>query len=77
MIQIKNVTKTYNGTVRAVDNLNLTVNNGEIVGFIGPNGAGKTTTLKGKTSHWIHCRQSRYVFAPKGTGIHEPDFRYL
>ena len=46
MIQIENITKTYNGTVRAVDNLNLTVENGEIVGFIGPNGAGKTTTLK-------------------------------
>lgn len=46
MIQIENVTKTYNNTVCAVDNLNLTVNNGEIVGFIGPNGAGKTTTLK-------------------------------
>ena len=46
MIQIENVTKTYNNTIRAVDNLNLTVNNGEIVGFIGPNGAGKTTTLK-------------------------------
>lgn len=46
MIQIENVTKTYNSAVRAVDNLNLTVNNGEIVGFIGPNGAGKTTTLK-------------------------------
>lgn len=46
MIQIENVTKTYNSTIRAVDNLNLTVNNGEIVGFIGPNGAGKTTTLK-------------------------------
>ncbi len=46
MIRIENVTKTYNGTVKAVDNLNLTVNNGEIVGFIGPNGAGKTTTLK-------------------------------
>lgn len=46
MIQIENVTKTYNSTVRAVDNLNLTVNDGEIVGFIGPNGAGKTTTLK-------------------------------
>lgn len=46
MIRIENVTKTYNSTVRAVDNLNLTVNNSEIVGFIGPNGAGKTTTLK-------------------------------
>lgn len=46
MIEIENVTKTYNNSVRAVDQLNLTVNNGEIVGFIGPNGAGKTTTLK-------------------------------
>lgn len=46
MIQIDNVTKTYNSSVRAVDRLNLTVNNGEIVGFIGPNGAGKTTTIK-------------------------------
>lgn len=46
MIQIEKITKTYNGTVPAVDNLNITVENGEIVGFIGPNGAGKTTTLK-------------------------------
>ncbi|MEX1997565.1 MAG: ATP-binding cassette domain-containing protein [Candidatus Andersenbacteria bacterium] len=32
--------------VSAVDNINLTINEGEFVGFIGPNGAGKTTTLK-------------------------------
>ena len=32
--------------VRAVDNLDLTVNKGDIYGFLGPNGAGKTTTIK-------------------------------
>lgn len=46
MIQIENVTKVYSGKVKAVDNVSLTVNDGEIVGFIGPNGAGKTTTIK-------------------------------
>ncbi len=47
MIEITNLSKSYNkGTVKAVDNLNLTVSNGEIFGFLGPNGAGKTTTIK-------------------------------
>lgn len=46
MIQMKNVSKSYHSSVKAVNNLNLTVNDGEIVGFIGPNGAGKTTTIK-------------------------------
>lgn len=47
MIEIRNVSKSYNrGTVKAVDNLDLTVNTGEIFGFLGPNGAGKTTTLR-------------------------------
>lgn len=46
MIQINDLTKTYQSSVRAVDHLSFTVNDGEIVGFIGPNGAGKTTTLK-------------------------------
>ena len=46
MIQMKNISKSYHSSVKAVNNLNLTVNDGEIVGFIGPNGAGKTTTIK-------------------------------
>ena len=45
MIELKGITKNF-GVFRAVDNLNLTVNKGEIFGFLGPNGAGKTTTIK-------------------------------
>ena len=46
MIEIKNVTKIYNGSKKAVDNISFTVNDGEIFAFIGHNGAGKTTTIK-------------------------------
>ena len=36
----------YYGDVRALDDLNLTVNRGEIFGFLGPNGSGKTTAMR-------------------------------
>ncbi|CAM5782186.1 MULTISPECIES: ABC transporter ATP-binding protein [Brevibacillus] len=46
MIELQGVTKSYNGSTKAVDNLQLTIPRGEIFGFLGPNGAGKTTTIK-------------------------------
>jgi ABC-2 type transport system ATP-binding protein len=46
MIELINLSKTYGNTVKAVDNLNLVIPDGEIFGFLGPNGAGKTTTIK-------------------------------
>ena len=46
MIELVNVNKSYSGIVKAVDDLTLTVPEGQIVGFLGPNGAGKTTTIK-------------------------------
>ena len=46
MIELRHVTKIYSGSHKAVDNINLTIPTGEIIGFIGQNGAGKTTTIK-------------------------------
>lgn len=46
MIEIKNVSKTYNGKKLALDKVSFTVNDGEIFAFIGHNGAGKTTLIK-------------------------------
>jgi ABC-2 type transport system ATP-binding protein len=51
MIQIEGLTKRFKGAqkgteILAVDNLNLSVREGEVFGFLGPNGAGKTTTVR-------------------------------
>ncbi|MFA5051433.1 MAG: ABC transporter ATP-binding protein [Patescibacteria group bacterium] len=45
IIEVKNLTKKY-GDLTAVDNINFTVEKGEVFGILGPNGAGKTTTLE-------------------------------
>lgn len=46
MLEIRNFSKSYKKDKKAVDNLNLKVDSGDIYGFIGHNGAGKTTTLR-------------------------------
>jgi ABC-2 type transport system ATP-binding protein len=44
-IHAEGLSKTYGGSVKAVDNIAFTVQPGEAFGFLGPNGAGKTTTV--------------------------------
>ncbi len=45
IVEIQGLTKKY-GTLTALDDLNLTIEQGGVFGFIGPNGAGKTTTMR-------------------------------
>ncbi len=45
IISVNNLIKSY-GSVKAVDNLSLAIDQGEFFGFLGPNGAGKTTTIR-------------------------------
>ena len=44
-IQTNGLTKVFGEDVVAVDDLDLTIEEGEIFGFLGPNGAGKSTTI--------------------------------
>ncbi|SFQ23944.1 betaine/proline/choline family ABC transporter ATP-binding protein [Desemzia incerta] len=46
MIEFKNVSKTYKDGTKAVENINLTFNDGEFIVFIGTSGSGKTTSMR-------------------------------
>ncbi|MED1676197.1 choline ABC transporter ATP-binding protein OpuBA [Bacillus subtilis] len=46
MLTLENVSKTYRGGKKAVNNVNLKIAKGEFICFIGPSGCGKTTTMK-------------------------------
>ena len=45
ILSVRNLNKSF-GDFKAVNNMNLHVNQGDIYGFLGPNGAGKSTTLR-------------------------------
>lgn len=46
MLSIKNLSKVYAGKKRAVDNMNIDIEEGDFVAFIGTSGSGKTTALR-------------------------------
>lgn len=46
LVQISNLSKTYDKKIMAVSKLNLTLPKGKIIGLLGPNGSGKTTLIK-------------------------------
>ena len=52
MLEIKSFSKFY-GNKKAVENLSISVQSGDIYGFIGANGAGKTTTIKAVVGYYI------------------------
>ncbi len=45
-IEVHNLNKSYDGKIKALNNINFSVQEGSIVGFLGPNGSGKTTTVR-------------------------------
>ena len=45
-VQVEKLVKVYPGDIRAVSEIDFSVDQGEFVGFLGPNGAGKSTTMK-------------------------------
>ena len=75
MLRITNLTKQY-GTLTAVNNLDLNLEAGDIMGFIGPNGAGKTTTIKIVSTLLMPTSGTAYVNDVDVT-LHPEDVRPL
>ncbi len=68
-LDVKGVTKRFQGLV-AVNNVDMTVNKGQIVGLIGPNGAGKTTLFNCIAGHFKPEEGEIFFKGERITGLH-------
>lgn len=73
MLTISNLSKSYTKGKKAVDDLSLVIEDGDVYGFIGHNGAGKTTTLKAITGI-LPFDEGSVVF--NGTDLLKDPIRY-
>ena len=67
LLEVKDVTIEFGG-LRAVSNLTMTINKGELVGLIGPNGAGKTTAFNMITGVYTPTEGEIYFDGEKSSG---------
>jgi branched-chain amino acid transport system ATP-binding protein len=70
MLEIKGLTKHFGGVV-PIDGLDMTINQGEIVGIIGPNGAGKTTLFNLITG-FLRPNKGKILFDKRDITGHKP-----
>lgn len=61
-IEARQLTKVYNGKIRALDGVDLTVNPAEVFAFLGPNGSGKTTLMRTLTTQFKPTSGEAYIF---------------
>ncbi|MFQ6112715.1 MAG: ABC transporter ATP-binding protein [bacterium] len=74
-IEIRNFRKSY-GPVKAVENLTLTIESGELFGLIGPDGAGKTTTMRTLCT-LLDCEEGEMYVDGKDVRVEIPYIRSI
>ena len=74
VIEVKNLTFSYNKDKQALHGLDFTVEDGEIFGFLGPNGSGKSTTQKILTGILKGHGGKVSLFGQDISSAHDPEF---
>jgi branched-chain amino acid transport system ATP-binding protein len=76
LIEARELSKRFGGII-AVNNLNLSVQPGELVGLIGPNGSGKTTTINMLTGHLAPAAGHIMLRGQRADGLSPSEFAAL